>query len=214
MVHPGLRRGAGALLALALFCGLASTSTADVLLSDNLSENSGGTTSATGDTWLAASFGTDGASYLLQSVTLLLSRASISGEVAVDLYSDAGLEPGAFVATLAGPGSVSGTLGAVTFTASGVALDADSTYWVVLRAVNGEFLWSWSDSNDGSGVGFQTGWATSDFAGTDWFYADSYPFQMSVSASVTAVPEPGSAVLTALGAAGVALIARSRARRS
>ncbi|OJW18916.1 MAG: hypothetical protein BGO49_17865 [Planctomycetales bacterium 71-10] len=208
MVHPGLRRGAGALLALAVLCSSAADSTAGVVLADNLSETSGGAYSATGDSWLASSFGTDGSSYILQSVTLMLSRDSIGGEAAVDVYTDGGLEPGSLVATLAGPASVPGSSGPATFTASGVLLQANATYWVVLRAVTGEFLWSWAGSNDGSGAGFQTGSATSDFAGSGWFYADSYPFQMSVSAS--AVPEPGSAWLAAIGAAGVALAARRR----
>ena len=167
MVSPSRCCGAGALLAFALL-GLSSAVQADVILADNLAQATGGSDSATGTSWLAASFSTDGSAYTLSSLTLELARTSISGT-------------------------------AVVFTGTAGTLLADTTYWVVLRAVTGAFEWSWASTNLGAGAGFSTTTATTDDAGSTWFTATSYPYQMSVSA--TAVPEPGSIVLAALGAA-------------
>src|SRR4051794_6043902 len=58
---------------------------ADFLLSNNLGTSTGGTEIATGDSWLAAGFGTDASSYKLTSVTLLLARTSIGGSAEVDV---------------------------------------------------------------------------------------------------------------------------------
>ena len=197
MVSPSRCCGAGALLAFALL-GLSSAVQADVILADNLAQATGGSDSATGTSWLAASFSTDGSAYTLSSLTLELARTSISGTAVVDLYSDGGLEPGSLLATLT-TSTTSTTAAPVVFTGTAGTLLADTTYWVVLRAVTGAFEWSWASTNLGAGAGFSTTTATTDDAGSTWFTATSYPYQMSVSA--TAVPEPGSIVLAALGAA-------------
>jgi hypothetical protein len=178
------------------------TARADFILSNNLTAANGGTEAATGDTWLTAGFATDGSSYSLTSVTLLLARASIGGTAEVDIYDDGGLEPGSLVGTLTSPGTYSSTLSATTFGASGITLAGNSTYWVVLKATTGEFDWGWASNTGGSGVGFQHTWGSSDDAGVTWFTYDSYPTQMSVSvAAPGAVPEPGSIALLGLGLA-------------
>src|SRR5262249_42151328 len=115
-----------------------------VILSDNLSAASAGTETATGDTWLTASFGTDGSAYTLESVTLLMARTSVGEQAELDLHTDGGLQPGSLVGTLTTPASIPTTLSDVTFTASGLDLAANSTYWVVLKATSGSFDWSWT----------------------------------------------------------------------
>lgn len=182
---------------------------ADLVLSDNLSAPSGGTEGAAGDTWLTAGFGTDGSSYDLTSVTLLLQRDSIVADAELAIYDDGGLQPGSLLGTLDAPGSLPSGLSDVTFTTSGIALAADSSYWVVLRAVTGSLGWAWASDPSGTGPGFQHTWGSTDDAGGLWFTFDSYPTQMRVTAA--AVPEPASVALVAIG--GSALFAVRRPHR-
>ncbi len=66
-------------------------------ISSNLTNVSAGTETATGSTWLTASFGTGTSSAALEAVTLLLANP-MAGTAEVDLYTDGLLEPGSFVA--------------------------------------------------------------------------------------------------------------------
>ncbi len=216
MQDPRFRRWAGRLLTLLALCFMRPPSAgADtVVLSDNITGvTTGGTEAATGSTWLAASFGTGDATYQLDSVTLLLEN-SVAGAAVVDIYTDGGQQPGSFVGTLTSPSSYLGPLVETTFTASGITLSADSTYWVVLYATSGEFDWGWASSDSGTGVGFQDTWSSSSDGGNTWFTfvgPDSYPTQMIVTASV---PEPGSLSLLGLGAGLLLLHQRHRRRRT
>jgi hypothetical protein len=187
-----------------------AASAASVVLSENLSAATGGTEAASGGRWLTASFGTDASSYTLESVTLLLANAS-TGQASLALYTDDGLQPGSLVGTLTSPGSYSNSLTNTTFTASGITLAGNSTYWVVLKAIGGQFDWSWTADNTGSGAGFQHTWGASDDAGATWFTYDIYPTQLSVSATAAAVPKPGSMIL--LGSGAVVLLGYSLYRR-
>jgi hypothetical protein len=190
-----------ALLVALLVAGFLPASRAGTILSDNLSAASAGTETATGDTWLTSSFGTDSSAYTLSSVTLLLAG---SGQAEVDIYSDGGLQPGSLLGMLVSPGSYSITPTDTTFTTSGITLDADSTYWVVLHALTGSFDWSWTfDDAAGTGVGYQDTWGQSQDAGATWFTFNSSPTQMAVTAS--AVPEPGPIILCAAGAMALLL---------
>lgn len=206
-------------LAWAFFTLTATNAARAGILSDNLSSPSGGTEVVTGDTWLAASFGTGSTAADLESISLLLSRSSISGSVVLDLYSDGDFEPGSLQGSLDLASTISTDLAAVTFSASGISLLADTTYWVVLRAESGEFQWSWANDNEGTGAGFQGIWSQSETAGADWFTIENYPLQMRVTTA--SVPEPASVVMLGLGVVGTAVIHRqgrrlradSRARR-
>lgn len=195
--------GLGALAA-SFILAASSGARGDSILYDNLNAATDSTSTVADDTWFAASFGTGEASAVLQSVTLLIGRSSIGGAVQVDVYGDGGLEPGSPLATLIGPPTIPTALGEVTFSSTGLALAANATYWVVAHAPTGSFDWAWTDSNTGAGPGFQTTWSESDDAGSSWFTADSYPFQMRV----TAVPEPSSMALA--GLAGIAWLAFRR----
>src|SRR5882672_2025043 len=71
---------------------------ADVL-SNNLSNATGGTEDATTTRYLAGTFTTNATTFYLTSVTLLLANPT-AGTAALDLYSDGTLEPSALIATL------------------------------------------------------------------------------------------------------------------
>ncbi|MGP0063897.1 MAG: choice-of-anchor R domain-containing protein [Isosphaeraceae bacterium] len=216
MFDPNARRCAGVLLTMLALSIIRppSAGASTVVLSDNITGvATGGLEAATGSIWLASSFSTGGASDTLDSVTLLLENP-VAGNATVSIYTDGGLQPGTLVGTLTSPSSYLGPLVETRFTADGITLSADTTYWVVLQAAGGEFDWAWASSDSGTGVGFTDTWASSTDAGNSWFAfvgPDSYPLQMIVSATV---PEPGSMTLLGLGAGLVLLHRRFRGRRT
>jgi hypothetical protein len=222
MERPLRIRPAKAVIAGLLAVGLmhAATAQADVVLSDNITGViTGGTEAATDSNWLAASFTTGSSTAQLDGVTLLLANPT-AGAVEVDIYDDGGLQPGSLVGTLTSPSSYLGPLVESTFTASGITLAADSTYWVVVHATGGEFDWAWASDDSFAGSGFTDTWAQSFDSGGSWFtYAPittpavtlgTDPLQMIVTAA--AVPEPGSLASLGLGA-GLLLYWRARGRR-
>lgn len=194
-------RLAGCLLA-ALAAGAAR---ADFSVSNNLAAASGGAEAASGLTYLAAGFGSATGGQLA-SVTLKVG-SSAAGAAELALYADDGLnEPGVLLGLLTQVGTVAATPSAVTWTASGITLAANTTYWVVLRALSGTFDWSYTAAaaGAGSGAGYQNTWGVSDDAGASWFTYDSYPTQMNVAlASSAAVPEPSSLALCGVALAGL-----------
>ena len=117
----------------------------------------------------------------LTSVTLLLARPT-TGTASVQIYSDQSGKPGALVGTLVSPGSFSTNLAQTTFTTAGLALNANTTYWVVLKAGSGAFNWSWTADNTGAGAGFRSRWATSPDGGGSWTTSSTFPLQMEVTA--------------------------------
>ena len=194
--RPRLRTLAGCAVLAALPLGVH----AQAVLSNNLSNASGGTETASGATYFTSSFGTDASAYTLNSVSLLLDN-SAAGTAEVDIFSDAtdyqgssGLQPGTLIGTLSSPTSYSSTLAPATFTASGISLAANSTYWVVLKANSGAFDWSYTNNDTGSGSGFQDTFGESDDAGATWTTYGSGPTQMSVLATPAAVPEASTAL--------------------
>ena len=181
-------------------------------LSDNLSALTAGTEAAHGNTWITASFATGATAYSLSSITLLLAN-SVPGTAELDLYSDVG-QPGSRLTILTPPASYSDSLSPTIFLGGAFSLDANSTYWLVLKTIGGEFDWAWTASNTGSGVGFTHTWGVSDDAGADWFTSDNNPMQMRVAASHAAVPEPGPSTLVIAGSVLLmALCWRQRAVR-
>jgi hypothetical protein len=168
-------------------------------ISNNLSNATAGTETASGSTWVTASFGTGSSSSTLSNVTLLLSNPA-AGVAEVDLYSNSLLQPGSLVGTLNSPGSYSSELSNTTFSSSGLALSANSTYWIVLKALSGEFDWAWTTESSGTGIGFQGTWGISTDAGSTWYTYAVYPTQFSVTTTAaTVTPEPRAGLLGITG---------------
>ena len=206
------RAARSAPLAAALMVAGVFTLRADTL-TDNLSAATAGTETASGDTWVAASFRTDASSFTLSNVTLLLDSTD-GGSAAVSVYSNGLLAPGSLLGTLTSSDSLSSALTPVTFSNGGLSLAADSTYWVVLQALGGSVDWAWTDDNTGTGVGYQGAWGTSSDAGLTWFTDDIYPTQLSVNAAAasTATPEPDALTLWFAGALLVGTFLKTRKR--
>ncbi|HUO08217.1 MAG TPA: choice-of-anchor R domain-containing protein [Phycisphaerae bacterium] len=154
-------------------------------LSDNLSATSGGSTSWGATTHATAmSFTTGSSNETLSSVTLPL-RGDSSTLATVQIYSDSSGHPGSLAGTLTSPGSYS-TSGYTntTFTASGITLNANSTYWAVLTVSSGTIAWSFTGDTTGTGNGFTGAWLNSDDSGSTWqaVFGDEHdnPTQMQV----------------------------------
>lgn len=159
---------------------------------DDLSATNGGSETVGDTRWLAQEFKTDGSTYTGLSATLLMSQAS-AGVAQLDLYSDAGITPGSFIATFVSPGTFStSSLANATFTATGLSLAANTDYWLVLHAPTGSYNWGWT-----SDFTIMQGWADTSNSGSVWFGDNAFPLQCSVSSFV--VPEPMSIVLLAGG---------------
>ena len=182
----------GVLATLSTLTFTSAISRADYSISNNLSGISGGVEIAVGTAWIAAGFSAGPTGGLLSGVTLKLAEFT-PGQADVEIYSDSILQPGTSLGKLSLAGSYSSTALATTFTASEITLAANTNYWVVLKAVTGQFDWSWTLGNVGTGSGYQNTWGSSDDSGDNWFTYDPYPTQMNVTfVSPVAVPEPST----------------------
>ncbi|MGC4063027.1 MAG: choice-of-anchor R domain-containing protein [Aquabacterium sp.] len=201
-------------LCLAAACALAltvPTASRASTLSDNLSAVSEDSVTASLDHWLAASFTTDTAIGTGDTLTAVLKAGVLDGSQSLSLYTsdDTGLVPTQWLADFTATSSTSSTS---TFSLSGVSLSSASSYWLVLSNASGTSTWQWTADSTGSGTGFTGLWADSDDAGNVWFSNSArYPLQLSVSSSISAVPEPASNVLTLTG---LCLLAAMRLRRN
>ncbi|MCA9285635.1 MAG: hypothetical protein KDA22_10490, partial [Phycisphaerales bacterium] len=177
-----LRRRCVGAAAVAFAGSIGSVSFAESLAS-NLENQSAGTETASDCCAMAASFTTDDVVHALSSITLLLA-SPIPGSAVVTVHADGGLEPGQLVATLVAPGAYSPTPAPTAFgVASPVALDAGTTYWIVVAPEEGEFEWSWTTDETGTGTGYTGTWAQnleSDL-GAGWWSHERYPLQMAVT---------------------------------
>jgi len=200
---------AAAALALTMAMPMATSA---ATLSDNTTPASAGTLAATATDWLAASFTAD-ADYSAATLEAILSATIDSGTASLALYSSdaSGLIPGSLLATFQATGSANSL---ATFSLSGVTLQSNTSYWLVLSNATGTANWSWTDTSEGTGTGFTGVWANSDDAGEVWFTNSSlYPLQASVSVSASAVPEPNTLMLFWLGGIPLLLVARHQAAR-
>lgn len=155
-------------------------------------------------------FTTDNNLYNVDSVVLDLSH--ILGNVndlIVSLHSDAGGMPGGSLGTFSNPASIG--QGPALFTATGIVLAPDTTYWVVGEpsgSATVDFEWWYSLT--------PSPWVASGFdsnanAWNPWTaYTDNTP---SLVVYATPVPEPSTLLLAGSGAAAVLVFGR-RKRRS
>lgn len=211
------------------FSGLASLSCLTGLthaqtLSSNLANTSAGSLEISHESWQAQQFTTDGLSYALDNVTLLMSRESGDGAAVVQIWSHDTLQqtPDSPLFTLVSPGSYSSgiDLSPTLFTPSGQALLAPNvSYWVVLKSDGAGtlFNWSWTADTTGSGPGFSPLNSIGTVgSGVIWDEASSVdPYQMQVNATA-AVPEPTHVALwtLALAAPFGVMMRRNRRRAS
>lgn len=172
---------------LSVAVGLVSGAT----LSDNLNQSGAYTEIVDSSTFFASSFGTGNYSSLLSAVALQLEVGSMFDPI-VSLYSDHNGEPGSALGQLLSPGTVATGNQIVSFGGNQLSLTPNSIYWVVAQAAAGSYEWFYSDTNAGSGLGFQHTYAFSYNAGTSWFTSDVTPMKMSVQDVAATVPEPGS----------------------
>ena len=215
--HP--RICAAAVMALA-----ATTAQADMLVS-NLAQPERAFSELTSLFWAAQSFVTDGSNHTLLSIDAMLGTGARRGDDTE------------FVAELhaAGPGIIGSRLTSFSFGStpsgaptdisllptSGVTLAAGTTYWLVMGerpgSLDSEYLgWSYADGNASTGPGSLGAFGYSTDGGMSWSastFDTPNPFRLAVNvAPVTAVPEPSSTVLMALGL--VALLAMRGVRRA
>lgn len=168
-------------------------------ISDNLANAAASTEFIGGDTWVAAEFATDNVTYTLDSITLLIANRS-PGTAELDVYNTVALKPGALVGSLLPPGSYTSFLSQTAFAGNQITLEANSLYWVVLKAPSGSFDWAWTESNTGIGVGFRPVFAATDDAGGSWFTSNGEPQLARILATplVNNVPEPSLLSLVAI----------------
>lgn len=172
------------------------------ILSNNLSAPTDYTELISGSTWVGASFSTGNSAYTLTDIMLLMQGDS-GGSATLNLFSNVNGTPGTSLGTLQTPASFSSSLTPTPFGGGGLQLSPNTTYWAVLLPNSRATEWAYTDSNTGSGSGFQTNWAISYNAGARWFTSNTEPMQMRVDAnpSSVATPEPGSAFLLVIGSA-------------
>ena len=158
---------------------------------------------------LANSFTTGTNGGFLSGIAALLKNdsASIVGDVRVSLRADAGNTPGAellSLGVLSSAGIATDAFSAYSFTPSApFALAANTTYWVEIEAASPNAVeWAWSGDLSGTGVAGQWTYNVPFGANPN---SVQQPYQMAVT---TAVPEPASALLLALGLGAVTVLRR------
>ena len=162
------------------------------------------------DGWAAQSFITDGASYSLSSVQVLLGNLLGSPPIVAELHTGDAFKPGATLTTFSVAKVPVGSPEPVNLTLTpigSVTLDAGTNYWLVLGASSlaGTFTWSYAEGNVTTGPGFLGGYNYSADSGATWTnFGSDNPFQLQVNASPVPLPAPvwlfGTGLLTLLGA--------------
>jgi outer membrane autotransporter protein len=66
---------------------------------------------------------------------------------------------------------------------NGLGLDPDTNYWIVTRALNGQFSSGYTDSEKGDGVGYTPNWAHSENRGASWTVESQSPLFIEVLAN-------------------------------
>lgn len=121
----------------------------------NLSQSSDDTYIADYEGPEAQGFTTDNATYQLDSVTIdVVAVEDSSGNLTLRIFSDNSGLPGSMVPNglLSGPGNPSPGLN--TYTASGITLQPNTTYWIVAQVSSGSgaYVLSFTDSTSETGV--------------------------------------------------------------
>ena len=147
---------------------------------DSLSTTNGGRNVANSTQWLAGKFTTDNATYSSLTATLLIGQQGLTGAT-LGLYTDVGAAPGALVASFTSPRSyLFNLLDEAHFTLAGVSLAPNSSYWIALHSVTGQFIWGWT-------ADISAPWAQSSSAGSTWTTLSLHPPQFRVESGLTSL---------------------------
>ena len=188
----------------------ASASASGAVLFDSLGTASAGAGHTGLGKILGASFSTGSSSVILGDVSVLIEDVpSDGGTFQISLLSDTSTSPGATLAASANlPDSdlsTSFTLQTVDF---GTSLAANTRYWIQLSSTSATGI-GWSYTNDFSGPG-----VANEFWDDDGVNPNSGgPYQMEVSTSTAATPEPSTWAMLLVGFAGLGYTAYNRSRK-
>jgi hypothetical protein len=197
-------------------------------LYDNLGQTTAGTlgVAASFGGPPADSFSTGATSVFLADVQLLVrveyfgsNPPGPPGSFNVSLLSDKMTNPGTVLTKIGTVNDESilnefgGAPGVINLPVASFSLAANTRYWIELSDANPNMptvsFWAFAPGNGGTGV-----------AG-EFFFFDGLvfpntegPFQMKVTASTSAVPEPSTAILAGIGAVGFIAYGWSRHRRA
>lgn len=189
---------------------------AEVVLS-NLNEIDFNSSLVRSSRWFAQSFVTNNnQAWTLTSATLSFDSAqNFSGNLFVNLYSNATNSPGNSLGTLSGSDNPA-SAGQYTYTSNGISLDPSTTYWLVAGVSSGDGVYSWLYTESMASTGVWSIPSTNTYASTDdgantWSLNDGEPFLFSIEATATAplsVPEIdpnglGSVLALVLGSLGL-----------
>jgi hypothetical protein len=192
-------------------------SRAAVIIGNLPPTNDGTGTGLNGATQKAMVFTMDSTAYTVDTVILRLqdysTAAGDAASVGFFLDNGAGTNTGAATGSLLAPDSASDAVGDFTFLpAAPITLAANTTYWLLVDRLAGDFAWKASaPALTPTGAG-----ATFSFARNSTNDGASYgnsSFLNSFQINGTSVPEPSTALLGMLGL-GALILRRTRNHRS
>ena len=168
------------------------------------------------DSWNAVDFrtGTNSSGYSLNSLQVLMGNASGNPSgIIVSLYNLSGNVPGTPISILNGPEPTAA--GNYSYTASSISLQPATRYFVVMTSVTpvstGAYNWIAGDGGGSASEGWIAGISfRSSSDGINW-NATRHSFLFAVYA--TAIPEPSTTSLIAIGGLALGLCRRTSRRK-
>lgn|GEM_PF-1163528 len=188
---------------------------ASLTLLSNLPSNDGGGGSTTDTEQRAVSFTTLSSSFLVTAVTLRLESYESNTDFAqLSIHSNGGSSPGSQIGgTFTAPASSSNTAANFTFTSTGVHLNPNTNYWVVIKGASGTQAFTWNRSEPvvtpptTSYATFVNQWISYN-SGDTWAVGSNGAH----SFAIVGVPEP-NATAQVLGIALIGMILLRQSRR-